>query len=538
MVSSTPSSPDLKDFDMDIGKDTSGHTVSIWLDPIHRPQFPTLNKSIETGVCIIGGGIAGLTVAYQLIQQGKKVTVIEDGRIGSGETGRTSAHLTNVLDYRYKDIERIHGEEGAILAAASHAAAINFIEEVIKKENIACDFKRIDGFLFPDKSDTLEILEKEMQAAKKVGFSNLQLLKEPPENTFKMKGCLVFPNQAQFHPIKYLNHLAKIIEEHKGNIFESTHGIEIQKNKNSLLVTTREGFNITAEQVVVATNVPINDKFVIHTKQEPNRTYIIGILVPENTLKEGLYWDTGDPYHYIRVVKGDFKHNNISSDMLIIGGEDHRVGAPPISYMHCFQKLESWAKTHFPQMLSIELRWSGQIIEPVDALAFIGHNPLDNENVYVITGHSGNGLTYGTIAGMLVSDMILKKENPWTTLYNPTRKSLKTSGRYLKDNLVTAATYLKYLSGSDISDVNKMHHDSGTVIRQGAKHIAIYRDSNGVFHECSAVCPHLKSLVHWNSLEKTWDCPAHGSRFNALGEVINGPANKNLICNKDKIKAQ
>lgn len=513
---------------MDIGKDTSGENLSIWFEHIHRPQFSVIDTDIKAEVCIIGGGIAGLTVAYQLLQHGKKVTLLEDGRICSGETGRTSAHLSNVLDDRYIDIERVHGEEGAQFAAVSHASAIHLIEAIVEHENIACDFKRVNGYLFANKKDHLDILDKEMQATMRAGFNDLQLLNEAPSNTFRMQGCLVFPNQAQFHPLKYLTKLAKIIESKGGNIFELTHATDIKKNKNSFFINTQQGFTIRANHVVVATNTPINDRFVIHTKQEPNRTYMIGILVPENLVKEALYWDTENPYHYIRVVKGKFKHHSTPCDMLIIGGEDHRVAEPPISYSNCFQKLESWAKSHFPDMLSIELRWSGQVIEPVDYLAFIGHNPLDYKNVYIVTGDSGNGLTHGTIAGMLIADMILKKKNPWTELYNPSRKSLKTSYRYLKDNLVTAATYLNYLSGSDISEINKMHPDSGAVIRKGTKKVAVYRDQNGVFHECSAICPHLKSIVKWNSVEKTWDCPAHGSRFNAYGEVINGPANKNL----------
>jgi glycine/D-amino acid oxidase-like deaminating enzyme/nitrite reductase/ring-hydroxylating ferredoxin subunit len=512
---------------MDIGKDTSGSNVSIWFEHIHRHEFPVLNKHIKTDVCIIGAGITGLTTAYQLIQEGKKVVVIEDGRICSGETGRTSAHLTNVLDDRYMDIERVHGEEGAQFAAASHSAAIDFIESVVKKEQIDCDFLRVNGYLFPDKNEHFEILKKEAEAAGRAGIVGLELLNEPPENTFKMKGCLLFPNQAQFHPLKYLSHLAKIIEKKGGYIFENTHATNI-KNQKKLSVQTQQGFTIDANQIVVATNVPINDRFLIHTKQEPNRTYMIGALIPENTVKQGLYWDTGHPYHYIRVVKGDFHFKQQPCDMLIIGGEDHRVAEPPVSYSDCFKKIENWAKTHFPQILSIDLHWSGQIIEPVDYLAFIGHNPLDNENVYIATGDSGNGLTHGTLAGILLSDLILKKENPWTALYDPTRKSIKTVNRYLKDNLASAATYLSYFSTSEISNLNNMSLDSGKVICRGLKKIAIYRDEKGKFHECSAVCPHLKSIVHWNSTEKSWDCPAHGSRFTPKGEVINGPANCEL----------
>ncbi len=512
---------------MEIGKDTSGDTLSMWFEHIHRPQFPSLNKDIATDVCIVGAGIAGLTTAYQLINEGKRVIVIDDGRICSGETGRTSAHLTNVLDYRYMDIERAHGRQAAQFTAASHTAAINYIEAVINNEGIACDFERVDGHLYTNDTSKINYLKKEARACQRAGFTQLELLTEAPPQTFKMHYCLLFPQQAQFHPLKYLTKLAKIIKNKGGTLFELTHAKNI-KTKNGLSIVTNKNFIIQANQIVIATNTPINNRYVIHTKQEANRTYIISSPIPKDSIKLGLYWDTADPYHYIRVVK------NESGDRVIIGGEDHRVAEPPTSYNECFKKLERWAKEHFPHLLSIDLRWSGQIIEPVDYLAFIGHNPFDNENVYITTGTSGNGLTHGTLAGMLISDLILKKENPWTKLYDPTRKSIKTIGRYLKNNLNAATTYLNYLSFSEISTMNKMTHDTGKVINRGLKKIAVYRDKTGNFFECSAICPHLKSILHWNTIEKTWDCPAHGSRFTPTGEVINGPAINGLLPCKAK----
>jgi nitrite reductase/ring-hydroxylating ferredoxin subunit len=325
-----------------------------------------------------------------------------------------------------------------------------------------------------------------------------------------------------FHPIKYLTQLADIIIKKGGKIFENTRATKFE-NGTPVHVFT-ENFIITADSLVVATNVPVNDRVVIHTKQEANRTYIICSLIPKNSVMQALYWDTADPYRYVRVHQGPYNFNNEECDVLIVGGEDHRTGVPPVSYDACFNNIEAWTKKHFPQVLGEECRWSGQVIEPVDYMAFIGHNPLDSENVYIATGDSGNGLTHGTIAGILISDLILNRNNDWEELYKPSRKSLKTLNHYLQNYLASMLSYFNYFKAENSSAVDQLAPEQGVVIRRGLNRIAVYKDENGKVHECSAVCPHLKSFLTWNSAEKTWDCAAHGSRFSGEGVVINGPA--------------
>jgi glycine/D-amino acid oxidase-like deaminating enzyme/nitrite reductase/ring-hydroxylating ferredoxin subunit len=515
---------------MDFASRTSGSNNTLWLKDFDSLDYASVNENIITDVCIIGGGITGLTTAYRLICEGKKIVLIEDGKIGSGETGRTSAHLTNVLDDRFYELERVHGKENAHLAVASHATAINYIEEVVLKEKIECEFLRVDGYLFPDKKKSQKIIEKEFAAAIRLGLT-AEIVENPPKNTFDMYGCLKFPNQAQFHPMKYLMQLAQIIIKKGGKIYENT---QAKKFENGLPVRiyTKENFVITADALVIATNVPVNNRVVVHTKLEPKRTYAIGTLIPKDSLLSALYWDTATPYHYIRIHKGDYKYNHKEYDLLITGGEDHRTGEPPKSYDDCFQKLESWTKKYFPQIVKQTFRWSGQIIEPVDYLAFIGHNPLDKENVYIATGDSGNGLTHGTIAGILISDLILDRNNAWKEVYKPSRKSFKTLNNFVRHNLNAILSYFNYFTSEKISEVNKIKPGEGAIVKSGTKKIAVYRDENGNLHECSSVCPHLQSRVRWNSTEKTWDCPAHGSRFSGEGIVINGPAN----CRMEKIK--
>ena len=242
-----------------------------------------------------------------------------------------------------------------------------------------------------------------------------------------------------------------------------------------------------------------------------------------DSVTQALYWDTGDPYHYVRVHPGvDAEH-----DLLIVGGEDHKSGqADDIAQRH--PRLEAWARAHFPSMRDVTYRWAGQVMEPVDGLAFIGRNPLDADNVYVATGDSGNGLTHGTIAGVLITDQILGRANPWESLYSPNRITLSASGEYVKEAANMAVQFKEWVTGGDVDGVGEIPKDAGAVLRKGAAKVAVYRDPTGALHECSAVCPHLGCIVAWNPAEKSWDCPCHGSRFDRFGEVINGPANVRL----------
>jgi nitrite reductase/ring-hydroxylating ferredoxin subunit len=253
-------------------------------------------------------------------------------------------------------------------------------------------------------------------------------------------------------------------------------------------------------------------------------TYVIGAPVPRGSVTTALYWDTGDPYHYIRLVTGiDTGH-----DLLVVGGEDHKSGqADDIEERH--PRLEAWARERFPSMGEVTHQWGGQVMEPVDGLAFIGHNPLDADNVYTVTGDSGNGMTHGTIAGMLITDQILGRHNPWESLYDPGRITLRASAEYAKEAVNTVAQYADWVTKGDVGSVDEIEKDSGAVIRRGVAKLAVYRDPTGALHERSAVCPHLGCIVAWNPAEKTWDCPCHGSRFDKFGEVINGPANVGLV---------
>ena len=494
----------------------------VWSDTAKVPSYPPLDSDTTADVCVVGAGIAGLTTAYLLTQVGKSVVVIDDGGIGSGMTGATTAHLVNALDDRFMDLEHYHGERGTRLAADSHTAAIDRIESIVTRERIACDFTRLDGYLFLAPEHDENYLDQELVAVHRAGLHNVAKVGRAPLS-FDTGPCLRFPSQAQFHPLKYLAGLADAIQRAGSKIHNGTHAKSIDGGKDAAVVT-KSGRTIRAGSVVVATNTPVNDRVVVHTKQAPYMTYVIGAPVAKGSVTLGLYWDTGDPYHYIRLVTGiDADH-----DLLIIGGEDHKTGQEDDTEA-CHRRLEAWSRERFPMMGELTHKWGGQVMEPVDGLAFIGRNPLDADNVYMATGDSGNGMTHGTIAGMLITDLILGRRNPWESLYDPGRITLRASGEFAKENLNVAAQYADWLTKGDVASVDDIPKDSGAVIRRDAAKVAVYRDETGALHERSAVCPHLGCIVKWNPSEKTWDCPCHGSRFSKFGDVINGPANVGLV---------
>jgi glycine/D-amino acid oxidase-like deaminating enzyme/nitrite reductase/ring-hydroxylating ferredoxin subunit len=505
---------------------------SIWMDTAQLPEESSLKVKTSSKVCVVGAGIAGMTTAYLLAREGKSVVVLDDGPIGGGMTGRTTAHLVNALDDRYFELERLHGEDGARLAAESHTAAIDRVEEIVRDEAIECEFERLDGYLFVPPRDSRKILDDELEAAHRLGLIDIEKVERVPWDSFDTGPALRFPRQAQFHPLKYLAGLARAIHRMGGRIYTQTQANEIEGGKQARIETTSGGV-VTADAVVVATNSPVNDLIAIHTKQAAYQTYVIGARVPSGSVTRALYWDTPDPYHYIRIEtvgKGPKAY-----DVLIVGGEDHKTGQQDDANKR-FGALERWTRHRFPMVEEIVYRWSGEVLEPVDGLAFIGPNPLDEKNVFIATGDSGNGMTHGTIAGILLTDLIVGRQNEWQSIYDPSRITLKALPQFAKENFNVAMQYTDLLVAGDVRSVDEIKPGAGAVLSRGLSKVAVYRDPQGATHELSAVCRHLGCIVNWNTSENTWDCPCHGSRYDALGKVIQGPANSDLVEEKSNAR--
>jgi glycine/D-amino acid oxidase-like deaminating enzyme/nitrite reductase/ring-hydroxylating ferredoxin subunit len=496
-----------------------GQTISPWMS-FTIPQRPPLTGDARADVCVVGAGIAGMTTAYLLAQKGKTVIVLEAAEIGAGMTSRTTGHLVSVMDDRFQDVERLHGLEGAQLAAKSHAGAVDAIEGIVRREAIDCDFARLDGYLFLPPGGNPREIDEEYAGAVRAGLEGVEIVERAPIDGFDTGRCLRFARQGQFHPLKYLAGLARGIERDRGAIHCGTQVAEVHDGKRAGVVT-REGYHIDCEAVVVATNVPINDRVKIHTKQAPYLTYVIAARVPRGTVARALLWDTLDPYHYVRIIDGD-----AAGDLLIVGGEDHKTGQADDGAER-FQTLERWMRERYPMAREIVHRWSGQIMETHDYLGFIGRNPGDR-NVYIATGDSGMGLTHGTIAGLVITDLIHGVAVPWARLYDPARITMKSAGTYAKENANVAWQYTDWVSAGETGHTTEIAPGSGAVLRRGTHKIAVYRDAAGATHEMSAVCTHLGCIVAWNDAENTWDCKCHGSRFDALGQVLSGPAVNDL----------
>jgi glycine/D-amino acid oxidase-like deaminating enzyme len=387
---------------------------SVWLDTSSMPAFPSLEGDTGADVCVIGAGIAGLTTAYMLLREGKSVVVIDSVGIGAGETGRSTAHMFPP-DERFSELERGFGTDQASLVADSYRRATDCIESIIRIEQIDCEFERLDGYLFNPHGQWDAVLDSEYAVTTRLGL-DVRRFERVPGLQFDTGPCLRFARQAQFHPLKYLGGLARAIVHLGGKIHDHTRALDVGGATSLQTVKTEQGA-ILAGAVVIATNVPFIDRFVRHGFQESYHSYVIGLRVPKDALPRALLWDTGKPYYYVRLAAAT---PGAGYELLVVGGQDHPTGrdAQP---QHRYNEIEAWARARFPIAGQVEYRWSGRVMEPRDGIALLGRNPMDESNVYIITGDSGNGMTHCTAGAILVADQILGRANRWSALYSPAR---------------------------------------------------------------------------------------------------------------------
>ncbi|MGN6513355.1 MAG: FAD-dependent oxidoreductase [Lysobacteraceae bacterium] len=498
-----------------------GGTTSLWMATATPPAFAPLREDARADVCVVGAGIAGLTTAYRLALQGRDVVVLEERDLCGGQTARTTGHLCSALDDRYFELEERFGADGARLAAQSHATAVDAIQDIARSERIECAFERVDGYLVRGVGDRREdVLERELAAARRAGLG-VERVAEAPDAFARFGPALRFPDQARFHALRYLGGLAAAVVRHGGRIHCGTRVEDVQGGRGAG-VATAAGPAVRADAVVVATHVPFIDRLAVHTKQAAYRTYVLALRIARDAVPDALLWDTLDPYHYVRIADaGD-------GPWLLVGGEDRKSGQDDAPRVH-FRELEAWTREHFPMAGPVGYCWSGHIIEPVDGLAFIGRNPGLADNVFIATGDSGNGLTHGTIAGLLLADLVAGRGSPWEALYAPNRKPTHALAEYVQENANFVPYYGELLGPGAHEDFDALVPGEAAVIRHHLGKVAAWRDTGGLLHLHSATCPHLGCVVHWNPVEHSWDCPCHGSRFDAHdGSVLNGPADRGL----------
>jgi glycine/D-amino acid oxidase-like deaminating enzyme/nitrite reductase/ring-hydroxylating ferredoxin subunit len=489
-------------------------TKSLWHATHQVRHFAPLNHDLAVDVAIVGGGVCGVTAALLLARAGRQVALIERDRIGSGETGYTTSHLTEAVDGRYQHIVSRFGEANARLVAVASRQAMDMIERFTTELSLESGFERLTGYLYTERESDLDWLAKELDAARRASCE-VQWTDHVPL-PFDTRGGIAWPRQARVHPLAYLNGLAHAATAHGAVVFEGTRINDVDDGDPCVL---RAGaFKIKASDVFVAANVPVSNRFAIHTKIAAYRSYAIAMEADSLDLP-AMFWDTDDPYHYTRT------QHFAGHTYLIVGGEDHRTGEQTETDA-AYKRLITYAQTRFGQK-PVRYRWSGQIIEPVDGLPYIGRN-TGSTHVYVATGFSGNGITFGTIAASMVADQIRGITTPYDALFDATRVTpIASAVDYVSENVSYPIHLLKHrLTSLNTEDraPDELAPGEGGVFSSSEGKIAVCRDRSGKFHVVSAVCTHLACDVAWNKAEQTWDCPCHGSRFSADGKVINGPA--------------
>ncbi|HEU4851564.1 MAG TPA: FAD-dependent oxidoreductase [Telluria sp.] len=496
-------------------------TGSIWKATAEMGDYPPLEGGARADVCVVGAGIAGLTTAYLLQKEGKSVILLEAMGVGSGETGRTTAHFFPP-DERYHILERKFGMARAAMIADSYRMATGLVESIVQEEGIDCNFMRVDGYLVPQVHNQIQSIEREYVVTQRLGVE-VEMLERVPGLVFDTGRCLRFANNAQFHPLRYLDGLARAFVARGGVIHCNSRAVGIDKlSKEERTVRTLNG-HVHAANVVLATHTPFNDTVVMHTKQAAYSTYVLGMRVPKDAIPPMLMWDDGDPYYYVRLAAID----EGPDDILIVGGQDHKTGQDEVP-QHRWHEIEMWTRNRFPQAGEVVYRWSGEVMEPADGVAFLGNNPMDGDNVYIITGDSGNGMTHCTAGAMLVRDKILGRVNEWEEIYAPSRKPIHGVGDFAAEQINVVEQYADWVRGGEVETPAHIAPGEGALIRHGVTLYAVHRPVEGALQVLSAKCTHLGCAVHWNSAEKSWDCPCHGSRFSTTGEALHGPAVKPL----------
>ena len=496
--------------------------IPSWIDTAPIEKFPPLKRDVTVDVVVVGAGVTGITAAYLLKQTGSTVALIEREQVASIDTGHTTAHLAYVTDVELQDLARNFGNDHAQAAWDAGAAAIDEIEKIVTEEEIECEFKRVPGYLHTQvgASSKKEVssLKKEADVVVKCGFDAAYLKSIP---YFNLPGVR-FANQAKFHPRKYLRVLVKKIPGGGSHVFEKSAATEFDAKKRRVKVNRNW---ISFDRVVMATNNPLvglaslASATLFQTKLSLYTSYALGARVPSNTVPEALFWDTRNPYNYLRVDR------HAGFDYLVYGGEDHKTGQKKATTT-AYARLLARLKKIIPEA-RVDYRWSGQVICTPDGLPYIGENA---ERQFIATGYCGNGITFGTIAAMMARDWVTGIKNPWMDLFAVDRKKIKgATWNYLRENKDYPYYMIKdRLARPEADSVRELKPGDGMIIGSRGKKVAAFRDRNGKIHRLSPVCTHLGCLVRWNPAESTWDCPCHGSRFKPTGEVMAGPAEEPL----------
>jgi len=489
---------------------------SYWVDTAPPPTFTTLTSDISTDVCVIGGGIVGITTALLLKRAGKRVVLLEQDGVFRGTTGYTTAKVTSGHGMIYSELEKKHGSDTARAYAAANEAGLAKIRELA--EGVDCDLETKANYVYTAKQDQVESIEQEADAARRAGLAASFVTDF--DVPFPIVAAVRQDDQAQFHPLKYLTPLVKEVAGEGSFVFDNSRAINVDEGE-PCCVTTEQG-SVTCDDVVVATNYPFLDRGLFFARVHPKRSYCISGPVPGDRLTDGMYISTDEPTRSVRSIPdGD-------RTIILIGGEGHNVGQEQDTEKH-YANLEAWAREHYG-MTEITHRWSTQDGSTVDHIPYVGTLRRSSDHLFVATGFKKWGMTNGTTAGVLITDLILGRDNPFAHLYDPHRLTVGASApTFVEENVKVGAKFVKdRIAHPQSGTADDLAPGQAAVMGMAPNQTAIYRDESGTLHAVSAVCTHLGCIVNWNPAEKTWDCPCHGSRFGYDGGVIQGPAVQDL----------
>jgi glycine/D-amino acid oxidase-like deaminating enzyme/nitrite reductase/ring-hydroxylating ferredoxin subunit len=492
---------------------------SLWAESApDGPTFAPLTAPVDVDVVVVGAGIAGLSTAIALQERGVTVAVLEAGRICSGVTAYTTAKVSSLHGLTYASLRKSAGDEVARAYGAANQAAVGQVRTWADTYGIDCDLQ-VDRPAFTYTTDIAKVddVAAEVEAAQLLGLpASFTTTTELP---FEVKAAVRFEGQAQFHPRRYALGLAAAIAAGGGQVHEHTRVVDVDEG-SPCVVRTEAGVELRAGQVVLATHLPFLDRGGFFAKCHPVRSYAMAVRLGEGaTVPHGMYLGADEPTRSVRSALDD--------TVVVLGGESHKVGQDDDTRQR-YAALEAWAMDTYA-VRSIEARWSAQDYLPVDGMPFVGRQ-LPKSEVYVATGFRKWGMTNGTAAGLMIADAITGRDNPWLAAFDATRqRSTLTSGDLYKEN----ANVGKQFVGDRLATLRPPSADSlgageGGIVTCAGNKVAAFRDDDGTLHAVSPVCTHLGCLVAFNTAEKTWDCPCHGSRFTVDGEVLQGPATSDL----------
>ncbi|HEY0042290.1 MAG TPA: FAD-dependent oxidoreductase [Flavisolibacter sp.] len=496
-----------------------GATISLWQDKI-SDYTSTQSAPADTvyDVLVAGGGITGITTALLLQKAGKNVVVAEAHSLCFGTTGGTTSHINSFLDTSYDQIESDFGTDAAQLISKATRQSRELFRKHVTDYNIDCGFEEKDGYVYAQTPEQAEELDKMLDSSKKAG-AEVDYVQEVPV-PIQFQKAIRYRGQAQIHPTRYVQALAKAFEEAGGIILQNCPVDTFKSEGDVLQIQTGTG-TIRAKNLIWATHIPpgIN---LLHFRNAPYRSYAISVKLNNDAYPDGLAYDMYDPYHYYRTQEID------GEKYLIIGGEDHKT-AHEENTNACFNDLIAHTRKYF-DIKEITHHWSSQYFEPSDGLAYIGHLPGNPENVYVATGYGGNGITYSHIAAITLSDIITKGHSEFADLFSPGRiKPVAGFAAFVQENADVVKEFVaRRIAVEKIDGLSDLAKGEAKVVKYEGETLAIYKDENGGIHALNPVCTHAKCVVGWNRAEKTWDCPCHGARYDIGGEVLTGPARRGL----------